>query len=93
MQGRLFGAIAACAALGFAAAGAPRPGTAGNPPVAIGDAFEYRTSHGRTLRMTLAGLSLRESWTDLESAAGYSVERILPDGTLAGCSKASLPLE
>lgn len=34
------------------------------------------------------GMSLRESWTDLESAAGYSVERILPDGTLADCTGA-----
>ena len=39
-----------------------------------------------------AGLSLRESWTDLESAAGYSVERILPDGRLADCSTAASPL-
>ena len=35
-----------------------------------------------------AGLSLHESWTDLESAGGYSVERILPDGSLADCSRA-----
>lgn len=40
-----------------------------------------------------AGLSLRESWTDLESAAGYSVERIRPDGRLADCSGAAAPLE
>ena len=40
-----------------------------------------------------SGLSLRESWTDLESAAGYSVERILPDGRLADCSGAAAPLD
>jgi hypothetical protein len=40
-----------------------------------------------------AGLSLRESWTDLETAAGYSVERIMPDGSLADCSDAADPLE
>ena len=38
-----------------------------------------------------AGLSLRESWTDLESAAGYSLERIMPDGSLADCSTAAAP--
>jgi hypothetical protein len=40
-----------------------------------------------------AGLSLRESWTDLETAAGYSVERIMPDGSLADCSDAADPLQ
>jgi hypothetical protein len=40
-----------------------------------------------------AGLSLRESWTDLESAAGYSLERIMPDGSLADCSTAAAPLD
>jgi hypothetical protein len=40
-----------------------------------------------------AGLSLRESWTDLQTADGYSLERIRPDGTLADCSEAVPPLE
>jgi hypothetical protein len=207
MKPALFGATAAVTAAAavaaaiFAAAQAPEPGTAQAPPtVSIGEAFDYRTSHGRTLRMTLVeaagdrllwelhditgppllaaritqdaefrvmvhedaaggvtrydphncekvvgictytvshpdgsaaeemrvngithgvwnyslwreadgqkhpvgigeicydatGLSLRESWTDLESAAGYSLERINPDGSLASCSTAAAPLD